>query len=591
MGLKTYSGSASLVKQLLEQKSAITPIIDFVPQKPSCPVGQPTLLSFPPSSPEAQGISSGHIAAFVTELASCRSLDTHCLLIVRNGCKIFETAFPGYDPNIWNLAHSQSKSITSIAIGMLIDEGKLSPDDCVFDFFPDRADKLSQFSPRGKNLTVKHLLTMTSGVLFNEAGAVTEDDWVSCFLGDAALSDPGKNFFYNSMNSYMLSAIVTQITGQRLSEYLRPRLFEPLGISDFYWETCPKGIEKGGWGLYIRIEDIAKIGQLLMQNGVWEGKQLLSREYVEQATSAQAFPDTELGDYDYGYQIWVGRKNGAFLLNGMFGQNVLCFPRTNTLIAVTSGNNDMFQQSEFFTVADKYFGPNFTPSSPIPDNADDYSLLLRLQSDPNCALLPKRSPILTKLLEQEYREAVRELCLRLNGKKYAPAPDETQTVGLMPLYVQAVQNNYTRGLLSLAFSLNGDILTLVVSENGATHELPVGFFKPLRTELDFSGEPYLISVSGKFTSDEDDNPVLKIRVSFIETSSSRIIKLYPQDDKLHVVWTELPGKAFLCNGLDTVKRHISPHRLIGNLVSRTNSPYLEHKLEHMLTREFDVTPL
>ena len=183
---------------------------------------------------------------------------------------------------------------------MLIDEGKLSLNDKIVDIFADRLNKLNKFTHR--NITVRHLLTMTSGIVFNVAGSVTENNWVKCFFESFLVSEPGKHFNYNSMNTYMLSAIVKTVSGHGLCEYLRPRLFEPLGIRNFYWEKCPMGIEKGGWGMYILPEDMLKIGQLLLNGGVWNGKRLISQEWIDAATSAQAAAPKSIGDFNYGYQ-------------------------------------------------------------------------------------------------------------------------------------------------------------------------------------------------------------------------------------------------------------------------------------------------
>src|SRR5699024_4911566 len=140
---------------------------------------------------------------------------------------------------------------------------------------------------RFRSLTVRHLLTMTSGVDFDEVGAVTEEDWVKCYFESGVRFEPGAEFAYNSMNSYLLSAIVRERTGQGLSQVLRPRVFVPLGFGRVHWETCPRGIEKGGWGLYLCPEDMAKIGQLLLQKGRWNGRQLVSEEFLREMTRKQ----------------------------------------------------------------------------------------------------------------------------------------------------------------------------------------------------------------------------------------------------------------------------------------------------------------
>ena len=150
-------------------------------------------------------------------------------------------------------------------------------------FFPDHINAFSKiFRPV---ITVENLLTMTSGVTFNESGIVSGNDWLGSFLNASVNGKPGTEFQYNSLNTYVLSAIVTKRTGETLTEYLTPRLFGPLGITKYYWETCPKGITKGGWGLFLCAEDMAKLGQLYLQRGKWNGQQLVSEYWIEISTA------------------------------------------------------------------------------------------------------------------------------------------------------------------------------------------------------------------------------------------------------------------------------------------------------------------
>ena len=178
---------------------------------------------------------------------------------------------------------------------------------------------------------------MRAGVLFSEPEALSETDWSKAFLNSSLKGDPGTEFHYNSLNTYMLSAIVRRKAGKGLLEFIQERLFDPMGITDVLWETCPMGIEKGGWGLYIRPEDMAKLGQLVLDGGLWQGRRLISQAFLQAALTAHASPPPELGDYDYGYQIWVGRKANTFLFNGMLGQNVLGFRDSGILLVTNAG--------------------------------------------------------------------------------------------------------------------------------------------------------------------------------------------------------------------------------------------------------------
>ena len=252
-------------KYLLNDTDNILPF-PVRPQKPPRTGRLPTLL--PRSAPRDEGVPAAALDTLYRSLSGAEC-GTHACIVLRHGRVVSEGWYAPYSSRYWHVTHSMCKSVTGTAIGMLADEGRLSLDEHVCEIFPEKCGLLT--SRRMRAVTVRHLVTMTSGVAFKEAGAVLEGDWVKGFLDADVLFEPGSAFDYNSMNSYMLSAIVKRKTGLGLSAYLRPRLFEPLGFGDVAWETCPQGIEKGGWGMYVYLEDIAKLGQLYLQKGKWTG--------------------------------------------------------------------------------------------------------------------------------------------------------------------------------------------------------------------------------------------------------------------------------------------------------------------------------
>lgn len=321
-------------------------------------------------SPEEEGVSSRHLKKFLEELAAGRDLYMQDVMVLRHGKVLCEAAFGGQDLRCPKYTFSACKSVTSLAIGLLVDDGLLSLDEKVVDIFDDIAPQATK--RRLKNLSVEHLLTMRSSVVFSEPEALTEEDWPRRFLGSAQKGEPGAEFAYNSLNTYMLSAIIRRKTGRGMTELLQERLFEPMGITDTLWEKCPQGIEKGGWGLYIRPEDMAKLGQLVLNGGQWQGRQLISRAYLDAAVTAHAFPPHTIGDYDYGYQIWVGRHERSFLFNGMLGQNVLGYPDSGILVVTNAGADTDFQESRYFEIVSRYFGgsfPDALPEDPRPGRA------------------------------------------------------------------------------------------------------------------------------------------------------------------------------------------------------------------------------
>jgi CubicO group peptidase (beta-lactamase class C family) len=294
------------------------------------------------SPPEAQGIPSTAIASFAAA-AEERLKSLHSFMLLRHGRLVAEAAWHPYTLSRPHMMFSVSKSFTSTAVGLAAADGLLSVDDPVTSFFPDVVAR-----PSG-NLTamrVKHLLTMTTG---HEQDTIErlergDGDWVRAFLELDVEHEPGHPFVYNSGASYMLSAIVQRVTGTTLLEYLQPRLFEPLGIEGATWETCPKGINTGGWGLSLRTPDLARFGQLYLDGGVWQGRRLVPAQWCSEATSVQTDNDTGTGNPDwrqgYGYQFWRCR-NGAYRADGAFGQFCVIMPAQNAVLVTTSGVSDL----------------------------------------------------------------------------------------------------------------------------------------------------------------------------------------------------------------------------------------------------------
>jgi CubicO group peptidase (beta-lactamase class C family) len=293
----------------------------------------------PRSSPEAQGVSSSAILAFVE--AADKNIDSfNSFMLLRHGQVVAEGWWAPYDAESPHSLYSLSKSFTSTAVGLAIAEGKLSVDDPVLKFFADDAP-----AEPGKNLKamrISDLLRMSTGHQ-DEPKRTPETPWTKTFLAHAVPHKPGTHFLYNTSATYMLSAIVQKATGMTLLDYLKPRLFEPLGIEHPTWETSPQGISTGGYGLSIRTEDIARFGQLYLQKGIWNGKPLVPAEWVAAATARQTSNGSNpQSDWDqgYGYQFWRAR-HGAYRGDGAFGQYCVVMPEQDAVIAITSGVKDM----------------------------------------------------------------------------------------------------------------------------------------------------------------------------------------------------------------------------------------------------------
>ncbi len=297
----------------------------------------------PVSTPEAQGLASEAVLAFLA--AAEESVDAlHSFMLLRHGHVVAQGWWAPYAPELNHMLFSLSKSFTSTAVGLAVAEGRLSVTDTVLSLFPDEApDEISEHLAA---MQVRHLLTMTTGHAEDTTAALfaAEDGrWVRAFLALPVEYEPGTHFLYNTGASYVLAAIVQKLTGMSLMDYLTPRLFEPLGIEDVWWEVSPEGVAMGGFGLNVKTEDIARFGQLYLQKGMWDGKRILPEAWVEEATSRQVDNSpNENTDWEqgYGYQFWRCRHN-AYRGDGAFGQYCIVMPDQDAVIAITSGVGDM----------------------------------------------------------------------------------------------------------------------------------------------------------------------------------------------------------------------------------------------------------
>lgn len=279
------------------------------------------------------------------------SIELHSVMVVKNGEVIYENWYNGYTPERGHMMFSVSKTFTAVGVGMLIEEGKLALTDKVVDIFPDELP--DTVSENLAAMTVRDLLTMTCGHNTEPSGRQEDiQSWVKAFLAWPVEHKPGEYYLYNSYGTFMLSAIVQKITGEKLMDYLTPRLFEPLHIKDATWDENPDGINFGGWGLTIKTEDMAKLGQLFLNEGKWNGKQLVSAEWLKEMSSFQVESSPSGTPYEmreaygltkdnndwvqgYGYQMWMCRHD-AFRADGYAGQYIMIFPKRNTVLVLTT---------------------------------------------------------------------------------------------------------------------------------------------------------------------------------------------------------------------------------------------------------------
>ena len=280
--------------------------------------------------------------------------DLHSIMIVKDGNIVKEHWMGEGEKNKPHVLNSVSKTFTATAVGFAVTEGKLKLTDKVISFFPDKLP--AEVSDNLKKLEVRHLLTMSSGhdVEPSRRNMDEDADWIKEWLAAPIVHEPGTFFVYNTLGTYMLSAIVQKVTGEKVIDYLYPRLFRPLGIVGATWLESNAGINTGGWGLYLKTEDLAKMGQLILQRGEWNGKQIIPAEWIDEATASHvaSLPagvrrenlTVKPKDSDwlqgYGYQMWRCRHN-AVRADGAAGQYIIVMPDQNAVIAMTANIGDM----------------------------------------------------------------------------------------------------------------------------------------------------------------------------------------------------------------------------------------------------------
>ena len=584
---------AELVLNMILGKTGGTRV-DYFPQKPDFPFDAVYEQAFVRATPESQGISSDLFAALLRELDASKDTEMHHFMALRHGKVICECNFAPYPKGMWHITHSMCKSITGMAIGMLIEEEKLKLDENIYDIFPDHINAFSKiFRPV---ITVENLLTMTSGVTFNESGIVSGNDWLGSFLNASVNGKPGTEFQYNSLNTYVLSAIVTKRTGETLTEYLTPRLFGPLGITKYYWETCPKGITKGGWGLFLCAEDMAKLGQLYLQRGKWNGQQLVSEYWIEISTARHL--KTQNDTYGYGYQLWMEQRPGSFEYNGMLGQNVIIYPDMDMVLVTNAGNKEMFQDCIMLNIIRKYFPVNYHPADVLPENPLSHSLLKRLCGELENGENNNRSTSLRrgwkrnvvsrrKHSDKKYSYRISAAVDRpsdhhsfmraVSGRTYVM---EQQNIGIAPLFVQVFHNNMTDGISEISFTYDAGNFYVSFTEGEVIHKLPVGFGRAADGCVDLHGEHYLVATLGEFARDENDIPVLKLEITFIEECVKRKVHIFfHEDNGIEIRWNETPGKKMILAGLSSITEELSGNFLYNSLLGDHNiTTELLHRL-------------
>ena len=283
----------------------------------------------PRTSPEAVGLKSEQVSAFFDSLLSHSKTEIHSAIVMRHGKVIGEMYPAPFRPEYQHTQFSCSKTFVAAAVGIAISEKLLNLTDRLVTFFPDQLPKIVSW--RLASITVEDLLTMRSGFTVDTKMRNRSRQWIRDYLAHPMNADPGKRFQYDSIDTYLLSAIVQKVTGMTVLDYLKQKVFGPLNIRDVKWELSPEGIVTGGWGLYIQPESLAKFGQLLLQRGQWQGRQLIPAAWVDAMMTHHVA--NKNGD-DYGYQMWSCDYPGSMRADGAYGQYIIIVPRKDIVVVI-----------------------------------------------------------------------------------------------------------------------------------------------------------------------------------------------------------------------------------------------------------------
>ena len=324
----------------------------------------------PRSTPEEQGVPSKALIELFDAMHNMEQTDIHSMIVMRHGKVVGEFYPAPFAPEYQHTQYSSSKTLVSLAAGIAIDENRLRLTDRVATFFPEYLP--DSICTNLADMTVRDLLTMQSGIKPDWGIRAKTTEWIKTFLGKPVPNKPGEVFAYDSMVTYMISAIVQKVTGKTVLEYLKEKMFNHMGVTVVNWEESPEGINTGGWGLHIQSESLAKVGQMWLDGGVWNGKQIVSKEWIEQMSAKQA----NGGDYGYGYQVWMCKYPSAVRADGALGQYVIVVPEKDVVIVLTEASftNGKPQRNLIWD--------NFLPQlkdEPLPASKD-YQILLAKQA-------------------------------------------------------------------------------------------------------------------------------------------------------------------------------------------------------------------
>lgn len=334
------------------------------------------------STPEEQGMDSAALTEIFEYIAE-QDKDVHSLLVVRNGHIVLEAYYPPYTWDRKHIINSCTKSFLSALAGIAVDQGYIHDTNArVLDYFPEYdiadGDELKQ------KIEIGHLLTMTSGIDWPQHGRnnisdrmVWSRDWIGFILDRPMAADPGSRSNYSNGDSHLLSAIIQRTTGKSALEFGWEVLFRPLGIADVRWDYDPQGINIGSATMYIIPRDMAKLGYLYLNGGMWEGESIIPSAWVDRSFQSHTKIETAGGAADYGYFWWIYPERGLYEAWGGQGQRIGIFPDLNIVAVMTSDITEDKPRSPFFSGIYDFIIESAKSTNALPENPEALAELER----------------------------------------------------------------------------------------------------------------------------------------------------------------------------------------------------------------------
>lgn len=560
MPLGAALGSISL---LLQNMNVTKPTVHFLKNrdidKPVVFPKEGKIEFLPRALPEEFGFRPGYVESFLNEISRDLSIRANRILVLKGDKVIAERYEHPYVKDAWDCVFSATKTVTALALGALYDEGKVDLDMPVCRIL-GIANKVGNL--QNKKITLRHLLTMATGNTFNELESAVSLRWVKDFFDSSNKFKIGSKFEYNSLNTYIIGACVEKLSGESLSDYVKRKIFAPLGIQETFFERSPEGIAKSGWGLFIIPEDMAKLGIMVRDYGVYKGKRILSEDWIRQMSSKQ-IASTKVGHrFDYGFQMWVNDDINFSCFNGMYNQDILMYRNSGVIVVLCCANNEAFHGSNHYAIAEKYFagseqGDFDLVSTPADRNYQNIDSLLH------------------------YYDAIA-------NREYRPVGRKANACGILPLLLQNEMGTYADGIKKLFFRKDEEGYALVVTEGKKDVTVKFDFKEGVRQTFDFYGNLYDCIADGRFILNGKGDPFLIIRVYFLEFASSRYfsIKFGKTFDTLSVEASENPGLDFIDALLESQDK--ATRALIANAMKIVDVDVVEMRARNIFSPTFTI---